>query len=205
MRSLADAASWIVVVFLGVLAHELGHALAMRRIGASPSIELDAMGGRTEWDTQARPRPHQEMLVSLAGPAAGLLVGLLRDAGPLVATNRALVVISAALFYEAHFLESLAVCERGGPCTAQRHAFNAACCCARAGRIDEGLDLDLERAGYGLDRRRRARHRRGSGCPAKGTGVGCAAGPAPRGQRTSASVEPGCSPRATSCGSLCAR
>ena len=38
---------WVAVVFVSVLTHELGHALAFLRYGHAPSIELYAMGGVT--------------------------------------------------------------------------------------------------------------------------------------------------------------
>ena len=38
-------AIWMAVVFLSVLAHELGHALMGKAFGLSPAIELGGMGG----------------------------------------------------------------------------------------------------------------------------------------------------------------
>jgi Zn-dependent protease len=67
--------SWIAVVFFSVLLHELGHALAFRRFGHSPRIELHAMGGHTTADV--RLPPHQDLIVSAAGPAFGLALGAL--------------------------------------------------------------------------------------------------------------------------------
>jgi Zn-dependent protease len=66
---------WVVVVTVGVLWHELGHALAMRRFGFEPRIELVAMGGLTFWPEDARPSAGAAFLVSLAGPVAGLALG----------------------------------------------------------------------------------------------------------------------------------
>lgn len=69
---------WLVVVLFSVLAHEFGHALAARAFGQSPSILLYSMGGLTSFG-QAGPRLHplKSLLVTLAGPATGLLVGAL--------------------------------------------------------------------------------------------------------------------------------
>jgi len=66
---------WVVVVLIGVLAHELGHAFAGRRLGLEPWIQLMAFGGMTGW---MRPRPltaGQKILISAAGPAVGISIG----------------------------------------------------------------------------------------------------------------------------------
>jgi len=66
---------WVVVVLAGVLAHELGHAFAGRRLGLEPWIQLMAFGGATGW---LRPRPltsGQRILISAAGPAVGISIG----------------------------------------------------------------------------------------------------------------------------------
>ncbi len=66
---------WVVVVLLGVLAHELGHAFAGRRLGLEPWIQLMAFGGMTGW---MRPRPltaGQQIAISAAGPAVGIAIG----------------------------------------------------------------------------------------------------------------------------------
>lgn len=69
---------WLVVVLFSVLAHEFGHALAARAFGQSPSILLYSMGGLTSFaQADARLHPLKSLLVTLAGPAAGLLVGAL--------------------------------------------------------------------------------------------------------------------------------
>ncbi|WP_203900168.1 M50 family metallopeptidase [Virgisporangium aliadipatigenens] len=61
---------------LSVLLHELGHALAGRRLGIGVrAITLELLGGYTEMEGDA-PRPRVEALVSLAGPAASLLLTL---------------------------------------------------------------------------------------------------------------------------------
>ena len=40
---------WVLVVLVGVLAHELGHAFVGRRLGLDPWIRLFAFGGMTAW------------------------------------------------------------------------------------------------------------------------------------------------------------
>jgi Zn-dependent protease len=75
-RSIALVLVWVAVVFLSIMLHELGHALSARAFGARPSITLYMMGGLTRFDGSKMTRA-QSGLISLAGPAAGLTVGLL--------------------------------------------------------------------------------------------------------------------------------
>jgi Zn-dependent protease len=64
------------VVFVSVLVHELGHAVVARRLGHGETrIELHAMGGTTSY-RGGEHRPGREILISLAGPFFGLLLGL---------------------------------------------------------------------------------------------------------------------------------
>lgn len=68
-------AVWCGVVFLSVLIHELGHALAFRRFGHGASIALHGLGGTTS-STGGRTLTHrQDLWLSLAGPAAGFALG----------------------------------------------------------------------------------------------------------------------------------
>lgn len=75
-RDLKGVAIWTLVVFVGVLVHELGHAFAMRANGFSPSIRLHGLGGSTHFPEGARPSPRQNFFIALAGPGAGLVLGL---------------------------------------------------------------------------------------------------------------------------------
>jgi Zn-dependent protease len=83
--------SWMLIVFVSVLIHELGHALASRLFGYRPSIALVWMGGHTLPDDQPGPLPWKRSLViTAAGPFFGLMLGvacavgfvLLRDRSP---------------------------------------------------------------------------------------------------------------------------
>jgi membrane-associated protease RseP (regulator of RpoE activity) len=67
--------SWIVIVFVSVLIHELGHALVGRAFGLTPEIDLHGFGGTTSWGGASRLRPGPHILISLAGPLAGILFG----------------------------------------------------------------------------------------------------------------------------------
>ena len=72
LGTLAFIVSWVVVVLVSVLLHELGHAVAFRIFGQRPRIVLQGFGGLTSGSgplTEAR-----SIVVSLAGPLTGLLV-----------------------------------------------------------------------------------------------------------------------------------
>jgi len=66
---------WIGVVFVSILVHELGHAFLQRRFGGRPWITLHGIGGLASCDDCDR-SPHSQILISLAGPAAGFLFAL---------------------------------------------------------------------------------------------------------------------------------
>ena len=76
---------WVFVVFVSILIHELGHALAMRRYGQPSRIILHFAGGLTvpepvSWGSgwaNVSLRPNQEIFISLAGPGAGFLLAAL--------------------------------------------------------------------------------------------------------------------------------
>jgi Zn-dependent protease len=71
----ARLAVWMAVVFVSVLLHEVGHALAFRRYGCPASISLHGMGGTTEGEDAERLTHRQSAWVSFAGPGAGFLLG----------------------------------------------------------------------------------------------------------------------------------
>src|ERR1700722_9225169 len=68
---------WIVVVFIGVLLHELGHALVGRSFGLTPQIDLIGFGGLTSWgDGKSALGPPKRIAISLAGPFTGIAIGI---------------------------------------------------------------------------------------------------------------------------------
>jgi len=71
---IADA-SWIVVVLVSVLIHELGHAGVGMLFGLEPRIDLHAMGGTTSWANHVPLSHGKRIAVSLAGPFAGFAFG----------------------------------------------------------------------------------------------------------------------------------
>jgi hypothetical protein len=70
---------WIVVVFISILIHELGHALAFRRYGQDSHIVLHMGGGLTIPETvswgggyaNVVPSPTQQIIITLTGPFTG--------------------------------------------------------------------------------------------------------------------------------------
>lgn len=66
---------WVAVVFVSILVHELGHAFLQRRFGGRPWITLYGFGGLASCEDCDR-SPRSQILISLAGPAAGFLFAL---------------------------------------------------------------------------------------------------------------------------------
>lgn len=70
---------WVAVVFVSVLWHELGHAVAFRRFGHGARISLHAFGGLTAPVGRSGPRAvgghGAPIAITLAGPGAGFVLG----------------------------------------------------------------------------------------------------------------------------------
>jgi Zn-dependent protease len=84
----AEMLVWVAVVFVSVLVHELGHAFTQRRFGGQPWIVLHGIGGLALCDDCDR-SPRSQILISLAGPAAGfvlaaLVIALVRLSGHVI-------------------------------------------------------------------------------------------------------------------------
>ena len=67
---------WIGAVFLSIVVHEMGHALAACRQGWQPRITLHAFGGLASYQPTYH-TPRVQVLISLAGPLAGFLLAAL--------------------------------------------------------------------------------------------------------------------------------
>jgi stage IV sporulation protein FB len=65
-----EVLGWVVAVFVSILIHEMGHAVAQRHYGGHPRITLYGMGGLAACDDCER-SSRSQILISLAGPAAG--------------------------------------------------------------------------------------------------------------------------------------
>jgi Zn-dependent protease len=69
--------AWMIVFFISILVHELGHALAAMYFGYRPSIYLYGMGGLAQYTPIGRYNRGQSLAITFAGPAAGFaLAGL---------------------------------------------------------------------------------------------------------------------------------
>jgi stage IV sporulation protein FB len=64
---------WIAAVFVSILVHEMGHAIAIRAYGEQPWITLTMMGGLAS-SARGRRTPWEQFVISLAGPAAQILL-----------------------------------------------------------------------------------------------------------------------------------
>lgn len=77
--------AWVLAVFIAVLVHEMGHAVAMRAFGYYPSVTLYGMGGYTRYGMRAvgvlPPRVWGRILMTAAGPAAGFLLAFVLALG----------------------------------------------------------------------------------------------------------------------------
>ncbi|HET9316281.1 MAG TPA: site-2 protease family protein [Vicinamibacteria bacterium] len=69
-------AAWIVVMFLGILMHELGHALTAKAYGQEPAIALHGFGGTTMWQPRGDIGPGKRAIITLAGPVVGIVIGV---------------------------------------------------------------------------------------------------------------------------------
>lgn len=83
---------WVVVVFVSILVHELGHAFVMSSFGQPSYVVLHLMGGLTVpesmrwgsgWANVSLSR-RQQILISLAGPGAGFFLAMLVMAAVMI-------------------------------------------------------------------------------------------------------------------------
>lgn len=107
---------WVLVVFVSILIHELGHALAFRRYGLSSQIILHFSGGLTvpestlwgsRWANVAL-GPNEQIFISVSGPGAGFLFAALIIGGVIVSggsilTTRLLGFIPLPVFASLPF------------------------------------------------------------------------------------------------------
>lgn len=68
--------AWMLVVFISILVHELGHALAARACGYPPRIVLHQMGGVTLYEPYHNYTRKRAIAITAAGPAAGIALWL---------------------------------------------------------------------------------------------------------------------------------
>lgn len=68
---------WTLMISGSVLVHELGHATTARLFGYPSTIHLVGLGGLTRAEGGERMPWHKDVLFTLAGPGAGLALGVL--------------------------------------------------------------------------------------------------------------------------------
>ena len=69
-----EALVWLVAAFVSILVHEFGHVLAINYYGSPAHIVLHGFGGLAIQDSNWRRDPKSQIVISLAGPAAGFLL-----------------------------------------------------------------------------------------------------------------------------------
>ena len=96
--SVAAGVMWISAVFIGLLIHEFGHALVAKYYRLRPSIVLHGWGGLCH-HAPAR-TAGQDILITAAGPGAGLIVGgILYASGAHQLTGPSPGSLSIGLYY----------------------------------------------------------------------------------------------------------
>jgi stage IV sporulation protein FB len=112
-RDVGGLLVWIAVCFVSILLHEMGHVMAYRAFGERGEILLYSWGGLAFSDRNARRTTLAQVMVSLAGPAAGfclagLVLAVAFSLGALIHTSWAYFVmpnISAVIL--PHNVEAL--------------------------------------------------------------------------------------------------
>lgn len=66
--------AWLLVLFISILVHEMGHALAARAFGYSPRILLYQFGGLAMYEPWGNDTRGKAILIALAGPWAGFVL-----------------------------------------------------------------------------------------------------------------------------------
>lgn len=101
----AMSVGFLMVVGLSasILLHELSHAVVGNSLGVRPShIELNGLGGLCYWASPMRPEAWRRIAISLAGPAANLLLYyafMTLASVPAVTSNRFVLGICINLAY----------------------------------------------------------------------------------------------------------
>ncbi len=104
----AEVIGWICAVFVSILIHELGHAVAQRHYGGHPRITLYAMGGLAACNDCDR-STRSQILISLAGPCAGFAFAALVLVAIRAVGHQAGLAIGGDSQFEAQGLIPLSV------------------------------------------------------------------------------------------------
>ena len=101
-RSPLEIAIWVLVVFVSILVHELGHAIAFRAFGVPSHVVLYGFGGLACPEAPLRRAWWRRVIVSASGPGAGfVLAGLVTLAlrfAPPIGSEPLAVLVSDLMF-----------------------------------------------------------------------------------------------------------
>jgi Zn-dependent protease len=110
MEALTEIIIWAPVLFGGILFHELGHAYALQAYGYGGSrIVLHGFGGVTVNERRGVTSPGKSIVISLAGPLASLLLGLISAGVLLVYTGSGVSEAFSGGGLLPSFLQTMAV------------------------------------------------------------------------------------------------
>jgi Zn-dependent protease len=110
MEALTNVIIWAPVLFGGILLHEFGHAFALQAYGYGGSkIELHGFGGVTINQRRGQSPPGQSIVISLAGPFASLLLGLLSAGALMIYTGMSVTGAFAGGGLLPTFLQTMAI------------------------------------------------------------------------------------------------
>lgn len=91
---LENVVTWIPALFIGVLWHEIGHALAIQKLGyGNSTIVLQGLGGVTI-NRSGRRTPKKAIIISLAGPAFSFSLTLVFGLAAFFYPNQDLLKLS---------------------------------------------------------------------------------------------------------------
>jgi Zn-dependent protease len=90
-------ATWIAIISVSVLVHELGHATVALLFGYEPVIQLAGMGGNTRPNARGPIPWWRDVLLTFAGPAFGTMLGCLSGVAHLLVRDRG-GLLAAATF-----------------------------------------------------------------------------------------------------------
>lgn len=98
---------WMLMISSSVLVHELGHATSGRLLGYPTSVHLVGLGGLTRAQGGEAMPWHRDVLFTLAGPAAGLLLGIVAGVTSLALSAAGHLPAGVAYVLEGLFFANL--------------------------------------------------------------------------------------------------